>query len=699
MTTELLTNKLLTNDTQNAGVELHIKLLGKFQLTLGTNAVKITARKDMALVAYLANSPAEPLRRSHLAALLWPQSDDPRARESLKQALLRIKKSLPSGTLISDRHTACLVLKRKQVDIVRAEDFISDKHYESIVNAARLISDSFLVGLDDISNDFDDWRNARYQDLLETFKLAALNTIEQAVSQRRMGQAEELSRWVVKLDPIDEDATRYLISAYLSEGRDSQARRAFDELKKRLHLELGVQPESATLALIQSIRPDNLPSTTEKEALTPRVAVMPFDVGADESSQRYFAEGLTDDITTDLACNTALEVLPASTFAGIRGDVSRVLNARGATHGLYGSVRKLEGRLRVNTRLISTRDNQIVWAQRYDRKLEDLFDMQDAISAQIVRHLNKELLTSSSRHSDHGTRNAHAYEMFHKGRSLYLRGINNHSLRAAKALLDRSIEMDPGFARAYAQLAICESYLAMSIVNKTGEDLSPQVLEHGRAALRMKPDLALGHAAIGLAYYASGQYQDAEGALQKAIELDENLFEAQFFLARNRRMQGDHAGAVERFRIASTLRPDDFRSSGLLGDSLKAIARQTDAEDMFTATIIKIEAELDRHPDNAGALAFGAPILADLNRVEQAREWSAWALAIEPEDRLLRYNQARLFAILGELDVALEHLEIAFAAPSLVQRRLALWMRYDHDLEPLRKNRQFKILLKYSTFT
>jgi len=680
-------------DRQPPADNLKIELIGQFRLCANVNSFGLTARKDLALIAYLASTTGEPQRRSRLAALLWSQSDDSRARESLKQSLLRLRRALPENLLSTDRQTACLMLNREQVDVTRAEDLVALGTTDSVIKAADMVNEQFLGGLEDISSEFEDWRNARHQNLMEMIKSAMHIILRQAVSSGNLGQAEALAQRALKVSPLDEEPVRYLITAYCADGRPRQAQQLYESLESRLQTELGVEPEPATQTLIESLTSAPRLSLANRISPVPRIAVLMFNVGSVESSQRFFAEGLTDDITTDLSRNKALDVLPASTFTGLQGDLSRVLLARGATHALQGSVRYSDSRLRVNTRLMDTQNNQIIWAQRYDCRLEDLFDMQDSISAQIVMSLQLELSSDNTPGADHGTRNLHAYKMFHKGRSLYLRGINNHTLLAAKALLDRAIELDPGFARAYAQLAICESCLAMSIVNKTGEDYSELVLEHARQALGMNPDLALGHAAVGLGLYASGQYQAAEKALLNAIELDGNLFEAQFFQARNRRQQGDHEGAVDRFRIAAALHPDDFRSSGLLADALKAVGHDEEANAAFKVAINRIEAELECHPDNAGALAFGAPILAELGKVEHALEWSAWALAIEPDDCLLRYNQARLFCILGDLDVAREHLEVAFDAPLLIQRRLALWMRYDMDFRPLIQSAWFKRLL------
>ena len=319
------------------------------------------------------------------------------------------------------------------------------------------------------------------------------------------------------------------------------------------------------------------------------------------------------------------------------------------THVLQGSVRRGGGQLRVNVRLTDTRSNRIVWARRYDRAFEDVLDMQGAIASEVVARLHRELIPERFVGRDSGTRDAEAYDMFHKGRSLYLRGMNYRSLRAARALLQRSVEIDPGFARGHAQLAICESCLAMNIENRSEENAALHGMAHARGALERVPDLALGHAAEGLAFYAAGRYGEAERALHRAIDLDGRLFEAHFFLGRNRRLQGERERASERFRIAASLRTDDYRSIGLLGEELKAIGRVDESREALAAAVGRVEAELERHPDNADALSFGAPILTELGRTDQALTWCAWALAIEPDDSLLRYNVARVHALSGDV--------------------------------------------------
>src|SRR5690606_6899142 len=125
------------------------------------------------------------------------------------------------------------------------------------------------------------------------------------------------------------------------------------------------------------------------------------------------------------------------------------------------------------------------------------------------------------------------------------------------------------------------------------------------------------HAAVGLSLYAIGRYAGAARALATAIRLNPMLFEACFFLGRNRRLQGQRREAAELFRKAAELRLSDYRALGLLGEELQALGREGEATRVFEKCLERLEAEVDAHPDNADALAFGAAVLADLGRAEQ----------------------------------------------------------------------------------
>lgn len=423
------------------------------------------------------------------------------------------------------------------------------------------------------------------------------------------------------------------------------------------------------------------------------VAVSGLAVLEDDPMHKFFADGLADDIATDLARAPGIDVMPRASFlardrAGDESALSRV-----ASHILGGSMRRSTTHLRLNVHLTETHSGKIVWAERFEHMTGADAAMQASISSAVVKALCRELAVSAPPEARPETADQGAYELFLKGRSLYLRGLYAHSMRAAEALVARAIERDPGFARAHAQRSICKSHLVLSITQSGETGPVTDGVADATRALEINPDLPLGHAALGLARYAIGEYAIAETALRRAVELDPQLFEGQFLLARHLRLHGDRAGAVERFARAAELRPEDFRASGLLGEELQALGRHEEATARFRTTLELVERELQDHPDNAGALAFGAAVLADLELPDRASIWADWALTIAPNDCLIRYNIARMHAISGDIETALDHLHIAFRVPPVAARRLALWMRFDEDFAGLEEYSSYQRLL------
>lgn len=669
-----------------------IEFFGPFCVRLSETSEQLSARKDLALLAYLADSTGHSHRRATLAALLWPESDGPRARESLKQAALRLKRSLPPGTIDGDRNNLHVRLRLDQIDISQFDDAMQNPTTAHIEQAAALLACGFLTDLVGISDSFEDWRRERLDELSQSFFRTAQRTMRKERAQGRLDHTKRIAKAIGKIDPFDEDALRHLMECYTAEGRPRQAQKLFSDFKARLAREIDAEPEAATTALAASLNQTTVHSPKAHNG-EPTLTITPFATGTDDPSQQYFGDGLADDIMTDLAQIDGLRILRAE-----RPDART-----DASHSLQGSIRKFAGRLRLNVRLLECQSGLVVWAGRYDQPIGEIFSMQDQISSEIVQTLRHSLKpangTASARPATGRSIRTHdnrAYELFLKGRSLYLRGLYSHTLRAAKAMLQHALKIDPNYARAHALLAICDSHLAMSTVNSAGAVEFDTCLEHGSQAHKLDPGNALSHAALGLANYAQGAYADAETWLLRAVDLDASLFEAQFFLARNSRLQGRRQEAAERFGIAASIRPEDFRSEGLRGEELLAMGERTEAERCFRRCLDRIESEIEAHPDNAGALAFGAPVLAFLGETERAGEWADWARAIGAQDCLVNYNIARMHAIQGAPETALAQLTQAFAYAPLVQRRLALWLRFDEDFRTLRPMPDFQKLLAHA---
>ena len=213
-------------------------------------------------------------------------------------------------------------------------------------------------------------------------------------------------------------------------------------------------------------------------------------------------------------------------------------------------------------------------------------------------------------------------------------------------------------------------------------------------ALELDPNLAEAHAVRGLVLYATGRYAEATPEFELALNLGPDLYETHFLFARNCRLQGLHEKAAGLFEKAAALRPNDYRSLGLLASEYRTLGRSGDFDAVARQCLERIEETTSAHPDNADALAFGSILLVQLGQRERGQSWADHAITIAPETAIVHYNAAITLALLDKNDRAMDSLDRAFVlATSEWQRRLALWMKHDQDIDPLRDHPKFRHLL------
>jgi len=716
---------------KSAVADLEISLFGGFCVRCGTDqSIELSGRKDCALLGYLAVSPGVPFSREKLATLLWGDSGDRQARDSLKQALLRLRRSfgpVSSTPLVTNRQSVTLDRDSVTVDVGLFEQLLSEATVEAMERAIALYRGDLLDGIQIRDPAFEDWLLVERQRLRGLAVEAATELMMQSLRAGRRDRATAAARRLLSLEPLHEAACRTLMQVHADRGERAQALKLFESLTDRLQQELGVAPEPETIRLCRSIRgrreseasavawyadgrrnggqqPCAIEGTQEDapqdEALPrearskPSIAVLPFaNIGGDPE-QEYFADGLTEDIITDLSRVSALFVAARHTVFTFKGRAVQVQEAArelNVSHVLEGSVRKAAGRVRITAQLIDAATGGHLWADRYDRSLDDIFALQDEITESIVDILKVKLLPEELEGiTSHSTSSVDAYQYYLMGRSFYLRGIDKHGLRIAREMFAKAVEIDPCYARAYAAIAICESYLAVGDPNATYESF----LANSRRVLELDPHLAEAHALKGLALYAEGLYAEAAPEFEQALRLAPDLYETHFFYARNCRLQGHHEQAAALFKRAAALRPNEYRSLGLLAKSYKTLGLQQEFALAARQCLERVEAEIEAHPDNAGALAFGSTLLAETGQRARAEDWAALATIIGPDDYVVRYNAARTYALLGEPEAALDWLERAFDSSAVWRRRLALWMKGDEDIDPLRGHPRFRALLR-----
>ena len=697
--------------------DLEISLFGGFSVRCGTEQrIELSARKDCALLGYLAVSPGVPCSRDKLATLLWGDSGDRQARASLKQALLRLRRSFSLASpmpLVASRQSVTLDPDGVTVDVGMFEQLLGDWTLEALEQAIALYRGELLDGIHIRNAAFEDWLLIERQRLRGLAVEAATRLMTQSVEAGRPHSAANAARRLLSLEPLHEAACRLLMQVHVDRGERAQALKLFESLRDGLRLELGVAPEPDTVQRYQAIREwrngerarhgepppwahdGSAAGVALHEARSkPSIAVLPFaNIGGDPEEE-YFADGLTEDVITDLSRVSALFVAARHTvftFKSRAVGVQQAARELNVSHVLEGSVRKAGGRVRITARLVDGATGDHLWAHRFDRSLDDIFALQDEIRESIVDILKVKLLPEELEGiTSQSTASVDAYQYYLMGRSFYLRGIDHHSLRIAREMFAKAVEIDPRYARASAAIAICESYLSMGDPNATYESS----LANSLRALELDPQLAEAYAVKGLALYADGRYAEATVEFERALQLGPDLFETHFFYARNCRLQGLHEQAAALFKRAATLRLNDFRSLGLLSESYKALGRREDLVTAARSCRERVEAEIEAHPDNAGALAFGSAVLAELGQTARAKEWVVRSYMISPDDYLAHYNVARTHAILGEPEAALDWLERAFCSSVVWQRRLALWMGSDQDIDPLRDHPRFHTLLQ-----
>src|SRR5438270_698797 len=424
----------------------------------------------------------------------------------------------------------------------------------------------------------------------------------------------------------------------------------------------------------------------------PAIAVLPFNNMSGDPEQEYFSDGITEDIITDLSKVSGLLVIArntAFTYKGKPVQVHQVAQELGVPFILEGSVRKAGARVRVTAQLISSESGAHVWADRYDRDLTDIFAIQDEITHAIVEQLRVKLLPQEKKSiGQTPTGNVEAYTYYLRGRQFLHRHSKSY-YQLARRMFAKAVELDPLYARAYAGIADCDSFLFLYYREDIGID---SILDTAAKALALDDKLAEAHASRGLALSLKYQSEQATAVFEQAITLGPNSFEAHYFYARACVTQGKLERAATLFERAAENKPDDYQALCLLIHIYRSLGRDRDSKSTARKAIERAESELTLHPENPRAAYLGANALATLGEKDRAREWAARALAIDPDDVLIQYNVACVYSLLGDLEQAFDLLERLL--PNAGYELKHGWIKHESDLDPIRSHPRFQKIME-----
>jgi serine/threonine protein kinase/Flp pilus assembly protein TadD len=435
-------------------------------------------------------------------------------------------------------------------------------------------------------------------------------------------------------------------------------------------------------------QPSEQPAPRQKS-----VAVLYFENPGGAKEDEYFRDGITEDVITELSKIRDLWVLTRSAVFAYRDtpvsapDVGRELNA---AYVLEGSLRRAGNRLRITARLVETGTARAVWAERYDREMQDVFAIQDELAQSIARAL-KVMLTETEKRAIQKapTQDIQAYDYYLRGRQFFHQ-FRRKGFEYARQMFARAIVIDPGYARAYAGVADCSSFLYMYW--DTTEDNLREADSASRKAVQLDSESAEAHAARGLAVYLTKNFDEAEREFETAMRLDPKLFEAYYFFARCRFQQGKIEEAARLYENAMLVKPDDYQTPCLIGSVYIALGRHADAQRVYRRSGELAEKHLALHPDDARAYYLGAGCWGHLGETDRAKQWLRRALEIEPDEHSTLYNVACTYSVLGETEAALECLEKI----TTHGRWYFEWAKNDSDFDNIRNNPRFQKLMSVS---
>jgi serine/threonine protein kinase/tetratricopeptide (TPR) repeat protein len=424
------------------------------------------------------------------------------------------------------------------------------------------------------------------------------------------------------------------------------------------------------------------------------IAVLYFENLSGVKEDEYFRDGITEDIITELSKIKGLKIFPRPTVLAYRDipvtpqQVGRELNA---AFVLGGSLRRAGNRLRINTQLMDARTAFPLWSERYDRELQDIFEVQDEIARKIAEAL-RITLTPQERAAIAAkpTENLQAYDLYLRGKS-QVRRVTRQDLEFGLQMFEGAVALDPNFALAYAAIAnVCAQYHYHYQREAAWMDRAVKAADRAAALRPDEPEVLVAQAWIA---YARARYDDAIASARRAIERKSDTEGAYYVLGRALFAAGRYQEIVDLVDAALQASGDDYNVYVPLNNALGALGKEEAQRNIRLRRIQALEKHLALVPDDARGRVHLAIDYVAAKRIEEATREVQFAVALRPNDANIQYNVACVYCVMNNKADALVALKRAWDNGL----RDGDWARRDPDLAILHGDPEFERLYPEAT--
>ncbi|NDR59645.1 tetratricopeptide repeat protein [Aliiruegeria sabulilitoris] len=550
---------------------LTLRLEGSFEaLDSAGSPIEGLSKRGQALLAYLACQPGMAASRSVLMDLLWSDRSREQAGASLRQELSRLRRCLPEHVLLADRREVRL----------SGEDL-----YIRPGEGAPL-----LDGFDLASRGFEDWlRDARlrHQDRAREDRLGQA---AKALETGDADAAQAAASAALDTDPASELAMQMLLRAAALGGDRSAALARLERFESYLSAQLDIAVMPETIALAEALRQASPAAVATAPEIcipgsdgTPVLAILPFDeIGG--AADSVFADGVVEEITASLSRSRDFHVIARQSSFALRGQGlshAEIGKKLGATYLLEGSIQRAGDRVRITTRLVLSESGRVIWSDRQDDRLDDLFDLQDRIAAHVAGQLSPSLRSAEiDRARAKPARDRTAYDLVLTAYPHFWTH-NREANAKALALFDEALACDPDYPRALAMKAWCHAQQACYLWSNDPDGNAARTREFIARAQPVSQEDPPALVALAAAYsIAINDFTRAEACLDRALSMDPNNAWGWLRKGWNAVYSGNFDAAFAHFDRMEHLSPlDPFHFNLLFGRSAtyRAIGRYDEA--------------------------------------------------------------------------------------------------------------------------